>query len=289
MIYGQFPLGVGCDNIYGIFCSMVEEALRRLQSQHVSLQVHIITRHGELWFQEYPHSDIPYQELQGTAWVQELEGMVQDNKALHGGLLWRVIRVTNNECNTGSESVFLFHLHHVICDGISVCNLLLQFRDILNNVSTNTNSKNDNLTTAITKHDHDDKPYNTLLPPMDHFLANQQRSLSPKEKIGFYFTKYTPTFLKKSILHAQLEYFSNSQEVRDKMEIYKMFQQNVVKDEPWKTGIIPLQLTEEETRAVINACKENKVTGTHIRPARLFFAIFFWRFWYIGPTDLKNQ
>ncbi len=284
---------------------MVVEALRRLQSQHTSLQVHI-TRHGQLWFEEYPSSDIPYVEAEGTDWVQELEGMIQKDNTLNDGLLWRVIRVNINEGNAGSsrvngsaynttgslgvnekgcnkvyESVFIFHLHHVICDGISICQLMLQFVEILSSLPTITNCKSDNLATitncqsdnphAITNSKSKDLTTQnakwdnltkTLLSPMDCFLANQQQSFNLTEKMGYYITRLTPTLIKKCILHFKLEYFSNKPEVRDKMEIFGMFRQDVDAKANWKTGIIPLQLTEKETKSVITACKANKTTGT---------------------------
>ncbi len=291
------------------FYSMVVEALRRLQSQHTSLKVHITAKNGHLWFEEYPSSDIPSVEAEGKDWVKELEGMVQEENTLNDGLLWRVLRVNINEnnagcsgvnnngfnhgnatgslgvndkgCNKVCESVFIFHLHHVICDGISICQLMLQFVEILNSLHAITNCKSDNLPTitncqsdnlhAITNSKTKDLTTQnakwgnltkTLLPPMDCFLANHQKSFSLTEKIWHHLTRITPTLIKKCILHFKLEYFSNKQEVRDKRKIFGMFRQDVDAKVKWKTGIIPLQLTENETMSVITACKASKTTGT---------------------------
>ncbi len=144
--------------------------------------------------------------------------------------------------------VFLFQMHHCISDGSSMSIAMQEFTDILNDVILNRETTHTNMFTQIEQ-------------PLEHYLEQMRDKLSATQRIFILLHKVLPLFVQKSLVQFLVCKVFAKQVLSDKREIFAVFQQDIPDDVQLKTSIVPVQLTKEETKAILLACKAKKVTG----------------------------
>ena len=240
----------------------LRRALGLLTKRYPLLRMRIKETADEVFFEEMEdHDKVDFDLLDHITadnWVQGTEGELNgDHFDITSGPLWRVKLLKENFSEGKYKNAVVFTFMHVICDALSIFALQRKLLEFLNSLSSGQEVEAESL---------------PLRPPLES-LADVVHP-STKEKILFSsFFKFQQT---KAFLVKPKNLF---------LSIYPP----VARKDPAvtkKTSLLARSLTEEETKLLINRCKENRCTVHGLITASTHLAIA--RILHRGKHDLKS-
>ena len=123
-----------------------------------------------------------------------------------------------------------------------------EFTDILNDVLLSRETMHANMFTHIE-------------PPMEHYLEQMNDELTLVQRIFILLHNIVPLAVQTALVQFLACKVFARQVLSNKREIFRAFKRDITSDVQLKTSIVPIQFTQEETKAILAACKAKKVTG----------------------------
>ncbi len=212
---------------------VIIRALRFWQMENPALQVQVQKKGSKFWFVPLTQG-VPYQEVFSDDWLKEFHEISRE-KLDPEGILWKVRRVSGS----GNFLLLMFVVKHSIADGLSLCQTLVQFVDILSDI-LNGKQPEGNKNKEV-----------SLLPPMEHFL--RKFKMSPW---WLPVLNSSPKKLKKSVIMKVLAPSSKKfwEEHKKIIEIFSSKGNDIL------ARPLPMHLTREETLRLLTITRLHQAT-----------------------------
>ncbi len=218
---------------------MIQRALQIWQKENPSLQVKVEKRGTEFWFVPLSRN-IPYEEVYSYDWLQELHNMSREQ--LPEGFLCRIRRVIKAR---DEDLVLLIQIHHTLFDGLSLCEIITELSDLINDQANNKPSKPSK------------KDNNLLKPPLENY-AKEVNIFAPVTAWILSMVNMIP----RTLLYPLL------------IQIMKVIPENKEENEV-KEYFAPVPAENEETLHMVPFCLEKRTIQNLVKIARQHKATIF--------------